>query len=89
MVVKWLLRAISNLASIADYIAEDNPTRAKSFVQEIREKSNLLAEFPSVGRAGRVSGTRELIVHKNYILTYRVKAKRVEILRVHQVAQKL
>jgi toxin ParE1/3/4 len=87
MTVKWLQSALDNLVSIADYIALDNPVRAKTFVQEIRQKSNLLVDFPNVGRAGRVLGTRELVVHKNYILVYRVRAQKVEILSVYNVTQ--
>ncbi len=60
MTVKWLQSALDKLAQIADYIALDNPVGVKSFVQEIRKKSNLLADFPIVGRAGRVLGTRVL-----------------------------
>ena len=88
MAVKWLKVALENMATIADYIARDKPDRATSFVQEIREKTLVLADFPSVGRAGRVAGTRELIAHKNFLVIYRVKGKNIEIIRVRHVAQK-
>jgi len=42
-----------------------------------------------MGRAGRVPGTRELVLHKNYIAIYRVRADDVEILRLHDVARNL
>ena len=88
MAVKWLKIALENMAAIADYIAQDKPDRATSFVREIREKTLVLADFPSVGRAGRVAGTRELIAHKNFLVIYRVKGKNIEIIRVRHVAQK-
>ena len=88
MAVKWLKVALENMATIADYIAQDKPDRATSFVREIREKTLVLADFPSVGRAGRVAGTRELIAHKNFLVIYRVKGKNIEIIRVRHVAQK-
>jgi len=88
MAVKWLKVALENMATIADYIAQDKPDRATSFVQEIREKTLVLADFPSVGRAGRVAGTRELVAHKNILVIYRVKGKNIEIIRVRHVAQK-
>ena len=88
MAVKWLKVALENMATIADYIAQDKPDRATSFVREIREKTLVLANFPSVGRAGRVAGTRELIAHKNFLVIYRIKGKNVEIVRVRHVAQK-
>ena len=88
MALKWTTTALHNLGNVADYIAKNNPERAKTFIQELREKTNLLAEFPSVGRAGRVNGTRELIAHKNYIVAYRLKGEDVQIIRIHHVAQK-
>jgi toxin ParE1/3/4 len=88
MSVRWLQVALRNLGDIADYIAEDSPERSVTFVREIRQRTNLLLDFPSVGRAGRVIGTRELVVHKNYIVVYRMKSGHVEILRVWHVAQK-
>ena len=65
-----------------------NATEPQSFVQEIRQKTNLLARFSSAGRAGRVAGTRELVAQKNYIVAYQVKGEDVQIIRVHHVAQK-
>ena len=88
MAVKWLRVALENMATIANYIAQDSPARATTFVQELREKTNVLADFPSVGRAGRVAGTRELVAHRNYLVIYRVKRANVEIIRVRHVAQK-
>jgi toxin ParE1/3/4 len=88
MAVKWLKTALYNIEAIAEFIAADNPERARTFVRELKTKTDLLAEFSGVGRAGRVAGTRELVLHENYIATYRVKGKHVEILRVRHVAQK-
>ena len=88
MVVKWTKTALVNLDLIAEYIAKDSPARAISFVEEIQQKTKVIANFPGAGRAGRVAGTRELVAHKNYILAYRVKGEDVEIIRVHHVAQK-
>lgn len=88
MAVKWTRTALVNLGLIADYIAQDNPARAQSFVQEIRAKTDLLTEFPMVGRLGRVVGTRELVAHKNYLIAYRVRGEDVEVLRVQHVARR-
>ena len=42
-----------------------------------------LANHPSMGRAGRVFGTRELVItHYPYIVPYRIKDDAVEVLRV-------
>jgi len=41
-----------------------------------------------MGRAGIVPQTREFVVHKNYIVHYRVKDECVEILRVLHARRK-
>jgi addiction module RelE/StbE family toxin len=88
MAVKWSKRALSSLAGITEYIEQDNPTRATTFVQEIRQKSDLLEQFPSLGRAGRAIGTRELVAHKNYILVYRVRGDDVQVIEVMHTSRK-
>jgi toxin ParE1/3/4 len=88
MDVKWTKKALNSLAEIAKYIEKDNPLRAGTFVKEIREKTNTLGEFPGIGRPGRVPGTRELVVHKNYIVPYRVRGENVEIIRVHHAGKR-
>jgi addiction module RelE/StbE family toxin len=86
--------ARDDLRAIVRYIGRDNPTRAKSFGQELRDKAKLLAQHPELGRKGRPGlpeSLRELVVHPNYIVFYRVlaQARTVEILRLKQVAQQV
>jgi toxin ParE1/3/4 len=38
-----------------------------------------LAEHPYMYRAGRLPGTREAVVHPNYILIYRVESDTVRV----------
>ena len=85
--IKWTRTALANLDAIAACIAQDNPVRAGSFIGEIKDKTRLLAQFPAIGRPGRVTGTRELVVHENYVAPYRVKDGVVQIIRVHHVAR--
>ena len=89
MRVRWLRVALANLEAEADYIAEDNPAADGRLVQRIFRAVDLLAKNPSMGRPGRVSGTRELVVADTpYIVPYRVRANAVEILRVFHAARK-
>lgn len=86
--------ARDDLRAIVRYIGRDNPTRAKSFGQELRDKAKLLAQHPELGREGRPGlpeSLRELVVHPNYIVFYRVlaQARTVEILRLKHVAQQV
>ena len=89
MLIKWTKTALGSVNEIAGFIAKDNPTRAPSFVLELQAAVNKLQAHPGMGRAGRVPGTRELVLHKNYIAIYRVRGDDVEILRLHHAARNL
>jgi toxin ParE1/3/4 len=87
--VRWLRTALANLHAEAEYIAEDNPGAAGRVVQKILRAVYLLKENPAMGRAGRIVGTRELVVAETpYIIPYRVRGDAVEILRVFHAARK-
>ena len=89
MSIKWTRTALQSVDEIAGYIAKDNPTRASSVVLELQDAVSTLQAHPGMGRAGRVPGTRELVLHKNYIAIYRVRGEDVEILRFHHAARHL
>jgi len=89
MALKWTQTALRSVDEIAGFIAKDNPPRAASFVLELKEAVTKLQVHPGMGRAGRVPGTRELVLHKNYLAIYRVRGDDVEILRLHHVARNL
>ena len=79
----WLRTALKNLDEEAEYIARDNPQAAESLVKRVLDAVDMLGEHPAIGRPGRVSGIRELIIADTpYTVPYRVKGKTVEILRV-------
>lgn len=92
--IEWRPMAREDLRAIVRYIGKDNPTRAKSFGQELRDKIKPLAQHPERGRHGRPGlpeWLRELVVHPNYIVFYRVltEARSVEILRVKHAAKQV
>jgi len=62
MKLLWSPTAVSDLESIRDYIARDNPSAARKVAERIRESVNHLIDFPLSGRTGRVPGTRELVI---------------------------
>ena len=90
--IEWRPMAREDLRAIVRYIGKDNTTRAKNFGQELRDKTKPLAQHPELGRQGRPGlpdWLRELVVHPNYIVFYRVQAatRTVEILRVKHAVQ--
>lgn len=89
MQVKWLRRVLRNLEEEAAHLARDNPQAAAALVSQADESTRLLARHPDMGRPGRVPGTRELVLpHFSYIIPYRVREQRVEILRVLHTSRK-
>lgn len=92
--IEWRPMALEDLRGIVRYIGKNNPARAKSFGQELRDKIKPLAQHPELGRQGRPGlpeWLRELVVHPNYIVFYRVlaEARTVEILRVKHATQQV
>ena len=72
--VVWLPRAEKDLDTIYRTTAEENPTAALDLLTRIDEAVRRLEAFPNLGRPGRVSGTRELIVDgTSFIIPYRVR----------------
>jgi addiction module RelE/StbE family toxin len=84
--LRWTNRALGRLDEIATYIAKDNPTRATTFVTELRKKVEILKSH-QLGKAGRVFGTKELVLHPNYLAVYRVKDDEVQIITILHTAQ--
>src|SRR5436190_21788483 len=85
MKILWLEQAERDLNEAFDYILERDPQAAFRFYKTIREKVELLAAQPGLGRPGRVQDTRELIITKTpYLVAYTVdhRLDAVVVLRV-------
>ncbi|MGB2817995.1 MAG: type II toxin-antitoxin system RelE/ParE family toxin [Burkholderiaceae bacterium] len=90
MQVRWLRTALRNLEDEAAYIAADDPAAARLVVGRVLHAVGQLAEQPSLGRPGRVPGTRELVVAgTRFLVPYRVKRDAIEILRIFHTSRKL
>ena len=83
MRVVWTARALRDLAALRAYTSQDNLPAAERQVELVLATVAGLARFPDIGRPGRRSGTRELVVGRTpYIVPYRVRGELVEVLRV-------
>ena len=90
MQVRWLRTALRNLEEDAVYIAADDRAAARLVVERVLQAVEQLAEQPSLGRPGRVPGTRELVVAgTRYLVPYRVRRGAIEILRVFHSSRRL
>ncbi|HAA40872.1 MAG TPA: type II toxin-antitoxin system RelE/ParE family toxin [Pseudomonas sp.] len=86
LLVKWRPEAIVALTEIIDYIEQYNAASAASLHRTIVEAAEGLSSMPYGFRQGRLSGTREMVVHPNYLVVYRVM-EQVEILTVLHTRQ--
>ncbi|MCK9992497.1 MAG: toxin ParE1/3/4 [Alphaproteobacteria bacterium] len=82
--------AARDLEGVMDYIALDNPAAAEKTYRNIFAAANRLAEFPYIGRAGRLAGTREFsLTGLPYLLVYEISAEAVTIVAVFHTARDL
>ncbi|MEJ8563285.1 type II toxin-antitoxin system RelE/ParE family toxin [Yoonia sp. GPGPB17] len=86
--VVWSAEAETDLAEIVDFISIDNIAAAMELANLIISTvEQNLPEHPHMGRPGRANGTRELVVHKNYIVIYRVAEIEIQVLAVMHAAR--
>ena len=83
----WTRLAHIDRSAIRAYIAQDNPAAALALDTAFSRRVRQLAAHPDIGRLGRVTGTRELVAHANYIVIYDVVGDTVRILRILHAAR--
>jgi toxin ParE1/3/4 len=77
----WRPEARRQYLESLDYIAQRNLIASERLDQAIVGQVDLLRQHPFIGRVGRIENTRELVVHPNYVIIYRVDEIEVWILR--------
>ena len=87
--IEWTEQATRQLDQAHDYIALSNSEDvADRIVQKIVSSVQQLAAFPISGRAGRVPGTRELVVANTpFLVAYAIEKARIVILAIYHGAQ--
>ena len=90
MRIRWTLRAGRDLENIEAYISQDSPRAAIKVILDVITAVERLRDVPALVRAGRVVGTRELVISgKPYVVPYRIKENVVEVLRVFHTSQRI
>ena len=88
MILNWTELAQKDKNGYVEYIAQDNILAAIRVGDEIESQVEMLLQHPKLGRAGRVKGTRELVITGTpYIVGYRIRGDYIDILRVLHGAQ--
>jgi addiction module RelE/StbE family toxin len=80
--VRWTDEATTDLVEIIDYIEQRNAASALALFAAIVQSVENLPFMPYLFRPGRVAGTREHVVHPNYIVIYQVGSEVIDVLRV-------
>jgi toxin ParE1/3/4 len=77
-------KAQAELREIGDWIADDNPARADSFVLELIDRCRAIGPNPTLYPvASNIPGTAvRRRLYKGYLIFYRVKIDEVEIIHI-------
>lgn len=85
----WTQRAEERLLAIVEFIAERNQLAAARLGVDLRDSTLPLADFPMLFRqSDRIKGCREIVVHSNYIVLYRVRNDSILIVSVTHASRK-
>lgn len=74
MRVLWTFEAEQDRDEVWQAIAADDPLAAARMDLLFSEAAAKLAQFPLLGHAGSIPGTREWLAHENYRLLYEIVA---------------
>ncbi|MBN2410148.1 type II toxin-antitoxin system RelE/ParE family toxin [candidate division KSB1 bacterium] len=86
MTISWTREALRQLTAIEKFIAGNNPARAETFVNNLVEHGELIAQNPWIGRIVPELANpdiREIIV-KKYRLVYKIEKEKIVILTVFE-----
>ena len=90
MKVVWTRKASRHLRAAYEYWSHESSTAAAdTMLDRIFSAVELLQRFPGAGRPGRITGSRELvIVPTRFLIAYRVRRSKIEILALLHGARK-
>lgn len=84
----WLASAAKDITEIITFIAQDNPAAARKLKARLQAAVQPLVEHPYLYPiSDRIPGIREIVVHPNYLVLYRVAAERIEVVAVVHARQ--
>ncbi len=90
LMIEWTEQAARQLDQAYDYIAISNSEDvATQVTMQIVNRVEQLAAFPMSGRAGRVPGTRELVIPSTpFVVAYTIDKAHIVILAIYHGAQR-
>lgn len=86
LAIEWTAAAELDLREILSFISDRNVTAAEELCQRIPHDLEQAAGHPYLFRSSfRIAGLREIVVHPNYIVFYRVGIACIEVINVVHV----
>lgn len=91
MIIEWSPLSLQRVREIADYIAADNISAAKNWIDEVFEKVKVLKTSPEFGRVVPEINKPDIreIIFKNYRIIYLTARNKISILTVRHFKQLL
>ena len=89
MKIMWSPLAIDRTTEIAEYIAKDNPSSARKWVEILFGKVELLESSPLSGRVAPETRREEIreLIYDNYRIIYRVEKNKISIFTIRHGRQ--
>jgi toxin ParE1/3/4 len=90
MKIVWTRRADKHLRAAYPYWAQEKSyDAADRMLERIFSAVELLGKHPDMGRTGRISGTRELVLAPTpFLIAYRSRRSKIEIVALLHAARK-
>ena len=85
----WSPLAIDRATEIAEYIAQDNPSAARIWVETLFDKVQILKSSPKSGRVVPESHREDIreLIYGNYRIICRVEKNKISVLTVRHGKQ--
>ncbi len=84
--IRWTERAAGDLIAIGHYIAADNPTVARTWVEKLRQRAVKASKLPRAGRVVPEIGRDDVreVIQRKYRIVYRVVDDGIVVLTVFE-----
>ena len=90
MKITWSLRALAQLKEAHTYIAKENSTSAREFLDTTENVCRLLSIFPYMGIETDEQGVIVFpLVRYRYLIFYMVLPEEIRIIRIRHASQKI
>ena len=89
MKIVWSPLALERASEIVDYIAQDKPSAAKSWIDTVFSKVESLEVSPAIGRIVPEIGNEQFreLIYGNYRIIYRFYKRQISVLTIHHGKQ--